>query len=501
MRSLWLDRDRYTSSDPFPADGSVDDVVVGAGLTGLATAVLLMRAGRSVVVLEARSIGAVTTGNSTAKVSLLQGTQLSSILANHSPKVARAYVQSNRSGQDWLMDYATGHGVAVERRDAFTYAGTPAGAATVRKELAACAVAGLDVTHETDLELPYPSHGAVRLADQAQLDPVAVLYALAAELRAGGGVLVEGVRVMGVKARGTSVVETTAGRLRAKTVVLATGVPMLDRGLYFAKVTAQRSYATAFEVPGPIPSGMYLSVDSPSRSLRTATHAGTELLLVGGNGHGVGREPHPRACLDDLASWTTRHFTGAVLTHTWSAQDYVSHNHVPFVGKLPRGLGHVYVATGYSKWGLTNAPAAALTISAQILGEPAQPWAKILGRRVSSPVTAMHGVLANAAVGAQATLGWTKAVLHPLDDENDSPAEGHGVVGVHGAKPVAVSTVDGRTCAVSAVCPHLGGVVSWNDADRSWDCPLHGSRFSADGTVLEGPAVADLATQDWPGRV
>lgn len=492
VTSLWLDRTTPLTSDPFPLNVCVDDVVVGAGLTGLVTALLLTRAGRSVVVIEARSVGAVTTGNTTAKLSLLQGTQLSSILTNHSPRVARAYVDANRAGQQWLVDYCGGHGVPIQRRDAYTYAGTRKGAIAVRAEFTASRIAGLDVSHETELDLPYPTHGAVKLAGQYQFDPVEVLHALAAELRAGGGRLVEGVRVLGVDAGATATVKTTAGSLSAETVVLASGVPILDRGLYFAKVAAMRSYATAFTVPGAVPADMYLSTDSPSRSLRTARHNDRELLLVGGNGHPVGREKPTQAQVDDLVEWTGANFPGAELTHTWSAQDYVSHNHVPFVGKLPRGRGHVYLATGYSKWGMTNAPAAAINLSAQILEQEQPRWAKILGHRVSSPVTALTGARANAAVGFQAASGWARAASTPLG-ARATPEEGAGTVGRRGVSPLATSTVDGVTCAVSAICPHLGGIVTWNDAERSWDCPLHGSRFAPDGTVLEGPAVKGLS--------
>ncbi|HSU37436.1 MAG TPA: FAD-dependent oxidoreductase [Propionibacteriaceae bacterium] len=496
MTSLWLDRPDRIETDQFVSGADYDDVVVGAGLTGLVTAVLLARAGRRVAVVEARQVGAVTTGNTTAKLSLLQGTVLSNLIRFHSERVAAAYVEANWEGQSWLLRYCADHQIPVERRDAFTYAGKKSGASAVRKEYEVASRLGLEVTRVDAAELPYRTYGAVRLAEQAQFDPLDVLTTLAADLRSRAGVLAEGVRVEGVSAGSRTTVKTSAGSVTAENVILATGVPILDRGLYWAKVTPMRSYALAFRVPGEIPQGMYLSADSPSRSLRTAGHAGEEVLLVGGNGHPVGRHRTPPSQLvADLSAWTARNFPGAERTHVWSAQDYQSHNHAPFVGLLPRGGGSVYLATGYNKWGMTNAVAAGLRISAEVLGGNL-PWAKILGSRFSKPASVAKTVQANAVVGAAATAGWVGAELRPLSASARTPAEGEGVVGNVRGAPVAVSTVDGTTCAVSAICTHLGGVLRFNDLEKSWDCPLHGSRFAADGSVLEGPATKNLKQHD-----
>jgi len=493
MKSLWLDRPPITITDPVPfeAGATYDDIVVGAGLTGLTTALLLQRAGRRVAVLEARTIGAVTTGNTTAKLSLLQGTRLSRILAAASEDTARAYVEGNREGRDWLLRYCGDHGVQVQRRDAFTYAGTPDGREAVQREYEAALSLGLDVTFESDAGLPFETYGAVRLPDQGQFDPMDVLAALAEDFAARGGGIFEGVRVQGVDARKPARAKTTKGEVFAEHVILATGIPILDRGLYFAKLTPQRSYALAYRVPGAIPAGMYVSADTPTRSLRTTPDpAGAgELLIVGGNGHEVGRHASPQAQIDDLEAWTTATFPGAERTHAWSAQDYDSHNEVPFVGWLPRAHGRAFVATGYSKWGMTNAVAAAVRLSAEILGGNL-PWAQQLGHRITRPQSIVEGAIANLKVGAEATRGWVAAELGSLPDS--PPAEGDGVVGSDGAAPVAVCTVGGVTRTVSAVCPHLGGIVTWNDAERSWDCPLHGSRFAADGELLEGPATSGL---------
>ncbi|PJJ72643.1 glycine/D-amino acid oxidase-like deaminating enzyme [Diaminobutyricimonas aerilata] len=492
MTSLWLDRAPNIETDEFEADAHYDEVVVGAGLTGLVAALLLARAGRRVVVLESRRVGALTTGNTTAKLSVLQGSQLQKIKHRTYQAVLDAYVEANLEGQAWLLRYADEHGIPVQRRDAISYATTVEGAATIDREYEAARSTGLPVVRSGDAGLPFETTASVRLADQAQFDPMDVLRALVLDLRAHGGKVVENVRVTGARASDPVEVRTTRGEVRAGHLIVATGMPILDRGLYWAKLRPKRSYGLSFRVPGDIPSDMYVSVDGPTRSLRTTPDESGELLLVGGNGHEVGRHPSPASLVDDLVDWTERWFPGAERTHTWSAQDYETPHGVPFVGWMPRGRGRIFLATGYDKWGMTNAVQCGLTLASDILGGH-QPWAKTLHRRVTTPRAMAVGLGMNAAVAWEYLKGWTAAVAKPLPDQ--PPAEGQGEIGRDGLKATAISTVDGVTCKVSALCPHLHAMVAWNDQERTWDCPAHGSRFAADGTRLEGPTVRDLAAR------
>ena len=491
MRSLWLDRTLTPVNDPPP--DAVDDLVVGAGLTGLTSALLLARSGRRVAVVEARHVGAVATGNTTAKLSLLQGTKLSRMLRLQSTSVVRAYVEANREGQQWLLRFCSDHDVPVQTRDAVTYASTTSEIATAQDEHDAAQTAGLDVRWVDALDVPFPFHGGILLPDQAQFDPMDVLDALVAQLHAQGGTVHEGRRVVSVSKHGRPRTTLDDGStVEAENVILATGTPILDRGLYFAKVEPLRSYALAFDSPD-LPDGMFLSAGSPTRSIRDApTRDGGRKLLVGGNGHSVGRTTSEVVKVDDLRAWTAEHFPGAVETHAWSAQDYRSHDGIPYVGLLPRGGGHIYLATGFDKWGMTNGVAAARNITAEVLGEKPS-WAGPLGRRVTRPAGAANIVKINAEVGLAATGSLLKVAVNGAPT---IPDEGEGVVGRSGVMPTAVSIVDGRTCAVSAICTHLGGVLSWNDAEKSWDCPLHGSRFAPDGDVLEGPATKPLARRE-----
>jgi hypothetical protein len=192
--------------------------------------------------------------------------------------------------------------------------------------------------------------------------------------------------------------------------------------------------------------------------------------------------------LDELRGWTAEHFTGAVETHAWSAQDYQPFDHLPHVGRLPRGGGRIFFATGFSKWGLTNGVAAGLAISGRILGSRPD-WAEPLERHSLRPMSGAQLAEINLGVGLAETRALIAAESRPLGGVRP---ELTGSVGRAGLMPTGEARVDGRTCRVLAVCTHLGGTLRWNDAERSWDCPLHGSRFSPDGKVLEGPATRPL---------
>lgn len=503
MQPLWkLDTSPLVSS-PFEPGARHDVVVVGAGITGLTTAVMLTRAGLDVAVIDSGQVAELATGGNTGKLSLLQGRQLATIRRHHPASLVRAYVDANRAGMEWLLAFAESAAVSYTRRTDHSYAQGPAGLEALRDQHAAAREAGLPtrmLTPDESTAHTFPIAGATALDDQVAIDPVAVARALAAEILSTGGTLHTGIRVTGTHALAGRI-DTASGPLFAEHIVLATGTPITDRGLYFAKTRGLRSYCVSFRVAGLALDGTFLSVDGPTRSIRPVSAADgpgdTAQLVVGGNGHPVGRSDGETAAVDDLVAWTRLHFPDAEETHRWSAQDYESHNLIPFVGAMPRGLGRIRFATGYAKWGLSNAPAAALRLTAEILGSPRRErpvWMNLISTRLTVPADLGRGAVEGTKVGREAVKGWTEAETHAVPVPR--PAEGEGVVASRAGHPVAISTIGGVTRAVSAVCPHLGGVLDWNDAECSWDCPLHASRFAPDGTRLEGPAVHDLRPVD-----
>ncbi|WP_282851499.1 NAD(P)/FAD-dependent oxidoreductase [Gulosibacter sediminis] len=351
MTSLWQLTGPEVGSDGFE-EGRRDAVVVGAGITGLTTAVLLARAGQRVTVLEARPSGDVTTGNTTGKLSLLQGTTFSEVLLHSDGETVKAYAEANREGQAWMLRQFETWGLSVDRRPPYTYAVDPSNLEGLEREKEASALAGIDIEETSDAKLPFETSGALMRPDQAQLQPMAMLAELARELRERGGTLIERCRVHEIdELVGGLEITTNFGRIRAEVCVLATGIPILDRGGFFAKLKPFRSFVAAYRMPeSEIPRGMYVSVGEPMRSLRTGEDSdGNEVLVVGGGSHVTGRGGDTRGEVAKLDDWTAEQFAPRERIAWWAAQDYQPHSCVPFAGALPRGGGRVYAATGYNK--------------------------------------------------------------------------------------------------------------------------------------------------------
>ncbi|MDQ6525728.1 FAD-dependent oxidoreductase [Nocardioides sp. LHD-245] len=489
MTSVWLDRDRPRYEDPLPEDGRVDDLIVGGGLTGLVTALLLVSAGRQVLLVDAHRVGGGTTGRTTGKVSLLQGTMLSGLMERRRRSEVERYVVTNRRAMEWLEGFCAEHDVRFESRDAVTYAATEDEVDRVRDEYDAARALGLPVKWSRSLDVPFPSRSGVTLPGQAQIDPWPVVVAMTATMRQRGARLVEGCRLTGLRTKGGRIVAEVAtdgkGRqeVSAVNVVLATGAPVLDRGLHFTRLEALRSYVLACRHPAP-PEAMYLSAGASSgastRSVRGWSDADGPILLIGGAGHPVGRTRDTPAHLAELRAWTAVHFPAAQETHAWSAQDYRSHTGLPLVGRLPLSGGAAFVATGYNKWGLTNGVAAARQIADEILGQDSPGPSRATGPSVTEARPSVTSALVWARVNAQSGQAMIGGHLRNL-------------VGRRSGDEGEEEHMQARSvCGLLPVCTHLGGPLAWNEVEESWDCALHGSRFTADGSVIEGPATRRL---------
>ena len=479
-------------TSPLPT-GDVDVAVAGAGVTGLTTALMLARAGRAVVLVEAGRLGHSTSTHSTVKVTVGQGLVLSSVLRSRGRSAARVYAEANLAALAEVRGLVDELGIACDARTTVhdLYARTDRDADRLRREGELARAFGLPVAVGADGEdLPVEPREVVRFVDQLELHPGRYLLGLARACVELGVRITPGVRVLDARGEDPVTVTTTAGGFRARDVVLATHVPVLDRGLHFARLEPERSYAVALALPDGVTAPSAYDVGSPTRSTREALLDGRRAVVVTGEGHPVGRADDTDQRWERLVEWGRRHVGGTEVLYRWSAQDPASLDHLPYIGLLTPGARHLWTATGYGKWGFTNGTVAAMVLTGLLTGT-GSPWAEVFdARRLGLPGALPRGAQVNAKVGVtwvHDRVGRRRAGR----PENLAPGQA-AVLRVDGEDVAAYRDPGGGLHAVSAVCTHLGCNVRWNAGEESWDCPCHGSRFDVDGAVLEGPAVRPL---------
>lgn len=464
--------------------------VVGAGLTGLTTALLLKRAGARVVVVEAGEVCAGVTAYTTGKVSSLHQLAYRSLRTSFGEEVARAYGAANEAGLALVAELVASLDIDCgwRRGPAFTYTTEGATLSKIEEEVTAAQAAGLPASFTTATELPFEVLGAVRFEDQAQFHARRYGLALADAIDGDGCRICEHSRVVEVEASAGRCTVASGGVVEADHIVLATQLPFLDRGGFFAKVSPARSYLLAAEVDAEPLEGMYLGAGETTRTLRSAGEG--RYLILGGDGHKTGQEPNTPARYAEIERWAREHFAVRQVAYRWSAHDYVPVDGLPYVGTLPFGDGRVWVATGYNKWGLTNGTAAAMIIVDGITGR-SNPWAPTFEANRVDPIPSARSFIKENLDVAARFVG--DRIRHLSGQRLQELKAGQGgIVEVDGERMGAYRDEAGDVHAVSLVCTHLGCHVTWNPAERSWDCPCHGSRFDVEGNILHGPAVHPL---------
>ncbi|NLT06070.1 MAG: FAD-dependent oxidoreductase [Solirubrobacterales bacterium] len=493
--SVWIDTG--PEQEPRPRLERATDaqvVVIGGGIVGTTTALLAQEAGAQVVLIEAGRLARGVSGYTTAKVSSQHGLKYAQLTSKHGAGAARTYGQVNEAALAWIAERVERDGIDCDlrRQPSFAYVTDPSRRDQIEAETRAAVAAGLPATLVDETPLPYPVAGAVRFDDQAEFHPRKYLLALADRFVAAGGEIYERSHAVDVDATDDGVtVKTPDGSIGARHAVVATHYPFLDRSLAFARVSPQRSYAIACRIAGDPPPGMHISGDSPTRSIRAIPlDDGEQLLMVGGESHKTGTGGDTELRYAALEEFAREHWRVESVAYRWSSQDGSTPDGMPYVGRLTPRSDRVLMATGFAKWGITGGTAAAMGLAELLAGRASgtaelfDPW------RLTLRASAVKLVEENLQVAVRFV---GDRILKPGRRAIGSLAAGEGDIVVHdGEKVAAYRHEDGSLTAVSSRCTHLGCQVNWNRAERSWDCPCHGSRFAPDGRVLEGPAVHAL---------
>ena len=493
--SYWIASQPGHDYAPLDADGEVDVAIVGGGITGVTAALLLARQGKRVALIEARRIGELDTGATTAHLTALLDTRYHTLISDFGEEGAALAAKSQRAAIDRIEAFVREEALDCEfaRVSGYLYAEPGQDEKEVEKEAEAAKKVGLDARLVTNAPLPFPVARALEVGNQAQFHVLRYLRPLAERFVAAGGRIYERTRVTSIEDGQPCVVTTETGRvLRARDVVVATSAAVSNRFVLHTHVYAYRSYAIAMRVPSAS-SGLFWDVAEPYHYTRSQPCEGGQLLIVGGEDHKTGTKRDTDEAFAALEVYARQHFGDHAVAYKWSGQVLETADGLPFIGKNPLDE-HVYVATGYSGNGMTHGTLAAMLLTELVQGRESE-WAALYDPSRKKPLaSAKEFVIENAGVAAH-MIGDRLKKSDAADFDEVKPGQGK-LVTHHGARLAVYRDASGVLSTCSAVCPHLGCLVQWNEAETSWDCPCHGSRFEATGAVLNGPSVSPLARKE-----
>ncbi|TVP45124.1 MAG: FAD-dependent oxidoreductase [Gemmatimonadales bacterium] len=480
---------------PLAGRTSADVIVVGGGIVGLTTGLLLKEAGMRVTLLEANRVGEGTTGYSSAKLTSLHRLSYASIEDRSGREAARVYAEANEWALARIAGFAEELGIdcQFQRRAALTFTRDADRTHEIDAEVEAGRRAGLAVEKVVDSDLPFPIAAGIRLDRQASFHPLRYCLGLAKALDGAGCHVHEGSQVEEVEGEDERVLVRTrdGAECEAPHVVLACGIPFLDRGGFFARVHPSRSYCVAMSGADVPPESMSINIGEPTLSIRPIPRAeGEPLLLVTGADHKTGQAEDHEEPWELLETFAQQEFGAREVVARWSSQDYMSVDGLPLIGRMRPSSQSIHVATGFGKWGLTLGTAAARILADGLTGAT-NPWAETFDAGRSQLSGGLGEAIGEGMNDAKRFVGDRIRQLSGPEPEELAP--GAGAICRHEGDAVAAyRDEEGRLHLLSPTCTHLGCRVVWNSAETSWDCPCHGSRFSVSGEVLNGPAVTPL---------
>lgn len=496
-RPIWLDTAVIPRQEQQTGEVTVDVCVVGAGITGLTAAYLLGRGGKKVAVIDLGRVGSGETSHSTAHLTEVFDIGYQELISKFGLDGAKLAAQSMRRAIERIEQNIRELGIDCEykRVPGYRYTELRSDIEKLEADAAAALQVGVPNSLIFDAPLPFHTERAIRFEHQAQFNPLKYLAGLVTALVRQGCLIYEETRMTDVEEGEPCRVITDQGTILADDVVVAANVPSANRFFLHTKIAAYRTYAIAATVKSSFDyDALYWDTLNPYHYVRSYEFAGKKYVIFGGEDHKTGQELHTELHFQHLQEWADARFGIERVTHRWSGQVIEPVDGLPFIGRNPMSE-RIYVATGFSGLGMTFGTVAGMLLSDLILDNP-NPWVELYDASRVKPFAAIRNFISenidypSHLIADRLTPAQTKDVSRLRENEG-------AIIRVGAKKVAAYRDPEGELHLLSPVCPHLGCYVQWNEAEKSWDCPCHGSRFDPFGKLLNGPARADLASEEY----
>lgn len=490
--SYWLDSVDLPSFPVLTEDLEADVVIVGGGITGITLAFLLVQENIKPVILEAGRILNGTTGHTTAKLTVQHGLIYDELIKQTDKDTARKFFEANDAALNLIKNIIQKRNINCDfsEEDAFIYTLQDESIQKLEKEWEAYQELGISGDLLNKLDLPFQVKRALVMYNQAQFHPVKYLRVLVDEIVEKGGRIFENTVASKIKGKETPTVLLANGKtVKGNFVISCSGFPFYDGGYYFSRLYQERSYIIACLTEKEFPGGMYINAENPTRSMRAVPSKRGNLVLFIGEEHKTGQGPDTLQHYENLYHFANNTFGVKEIVYRWSAQDLTTLDKIPYIGFMSNTNRSVLVATGFRKWGMTSSMVAATLLTDIILNRKNDVETVFTPSRFRSGETVKELLKTNLDVAKHLLQG---KIENP-DETLEGLKEGEGrVVQLNGKRMGAYKNEQGKILIVDTTCTHMGCELEWNNGERSWDCPCHGSRFDVTGEVLTGPAKKPL---------
>ena len=496
-RPIWFDTASVKKFGELTGEITVEVCIIGGGITGLTAADQLKRAGKTVAIIEMGRVGRGETGHTSAHLTQMLDIDYHDLISNFGLDGAKLVDASVRSAIDKIEDNARIRNIDCDFRriDGWQYTEKRSEIDQIEKEAEAAMKIGIQA--ELADEMPWARKIArgLKLSRQAIFQPIAYLAGLAESIHGNESYIFEETRMLSVNEGEPCRIETDRGTIIAKDVISATNSVSTNRLFLQTKIAAYRTYCIAVREQNPIDLGnLYWDLDDPYHYIRSTTFNGVPHIIIGGEDHKTGHDEHTGLHFQKLEDWAHERFNIDRVTHRWSGQVIEPVDGLPFIGRNALS-DHVFVATGFSGTGLTFGTVAGTLLSDLILGVE-NPYAEIYQANRVKPFASMKNFLTENIDFPSKMIG--DRLSPATESDTHSLKENQGaIVRIAGKKLAAYRDPGGELHVMSPVCTHMGCYVHWNEAETSWDCPCHGARFGPKGHLLNGPAIADLAAEEY----